>query len=80
MITDLKKQVDPKVLKPTKMEMILEEKKRYSSSVKINKPKIVMAHNYKFNEVGEATKAGKRFIDRSAIGKRPAKIVAVTFY
>ena len=39
-----------------------------------------MAHTYKSNEVGEATKAGKRFIDRSAIGKRPAKIIGATFY
>ncbi len=39
-----------------------------------------MAHAFRFVEVGEATKAGKRFIDRTAIGKRPAKIVGVTFY
>lgn len=39
-----------------------------------------MTHNFRFNEVGEATKAGKRFIDSTAIGKRPAKIVGITFY
>jgi hypothetical protein len=39
-----------------------------------------MVHLYRFAEIGEATKAGKRFIDRGAIGKKPAKIVGVTFY
>jgi hypothetical protein len=65
---------------PTKMDMLLQEKRRYSSSVKINKPKITMAHLYKYNEVGEGTKSGKRFIDRPLLGKRTAKIVAVTFF
>jgi hypothetical protein len=62
------------------MDLIAEEKRRYSSSVKIAKPKVTMAHAFRFIEVGEATKAGKRFIDRTAIGKRSAKIVGVTFY
>ena len=60
--------------------MLIEEKRRNSSSVKISKSKITMAHLYKFNEVGEGTKNGKRFIDRAIVGKRTAKIVAVTFF
>lgn len=39
-----------------------------------------MAHLFKFNEVGQATKNGKRFIDRTLIGKNPAKIVGVNFF
>lgn len=39
-----------------------------------------MAHLYRFAEIGDATKAGKRFIDRPLIGKRPAKIVGMSFY
>ena len=35
----------------------------------------MIMHLYKFSEIGEATKAGKRFIDRNAIGKKAAKIV-----
>ena len=50
------------------MEMIVEEKRR-NSQAKIAKPKVAMAHTYRFNEVGEASKAGKRFIDRSVLGK-----------
>jgi hypothetical protein len=49
LIADLKKQVNPKALIPTKMDMIIEEKKRHSSSVKINKPKLTMAHTYKYS-------------------------------
>lgn len=37
-------------------------------------------HLYKFSQIGQATKAGKRFIDRNAIGKKLSKIVAITFY
>lgn len=61
------------------MEMIVEEKRR-NSQVKLSKPKITMAHSYPFSEIGEATKAGKRFIDRSAIGKKHAKIIEITFF
>ena len=62
------------------MEMIVQEKRRAASSVKLNKAKLTMPHTYKFNEIGEATKAGKRFIDRTAVGKRPAKIIGVIYY
>ena len=79
-IAEQKKQVDPKNLKPTKMEMINEEKRRAASSVTLKKAKLSMPHTFKFNEVGEATKAGKRFIDRTAIGKRAAKIIGVIYY
>lgn len=51
-IAELKKQVDPRALKPTKMDLIVEEKRKSLSSVKVAKPKITMAHNYRFGEVG----------------------------
>ena len=39
-----------------------------------------MPHLFKYSEVGEATKAGKRFIDRVSIGRKAAKIIGITFY
>ena len=39
-----------------------------------------MAHLFKFSEVGQATKNGKRFIDRSMIGKNLAKVIGVSFF
>ena len=60
--------------------MIVEEKKRAASSVRLNKSKLTMPHTFKYGEIGDATKAGKRFIDRNAIGKRAAKIVGVVYY
>ena len=39
-----------------------------------------MAHVFKFIEVGQATKNGKRFIDRTLIGNKPAKVLGVNFY
>lgn len=60
--------------------MIVQEKRRAASSVMLKKAKLSMPHTFKFNEVGQATKAGKRFIDRTAIGKRPAKIIGVVYY
>lgn len=62
------------------MGLLREEAKRYNSVKKMNKPKIAMAHLYRFSEIGDATKAGKRFIDRNVIGKRAAKIIAISFY
>lgn len=65
---------------PTHIEAIKEETRRNNESKKIVKPKLGMAHLYRFAEIGEATKAGKRFIDRAAIGKNPARIIAISFY
>ncbi len=39
-----------------------------------------MAHLFKFTEVGQPTKNAKRFIDRTLIGKKPAKVLGVNFY
>ena len=51
-----------------------------SSSIRLNKAKLSMPHTFKANQIGEATKAGKRFIDRNAVGKRAAKIIGVVYY
>jgi hypothetical protein len=72
--------MDPKALIPTKIDALREEARRYTSVKKISKPKLGMAHLFRFTEIGEATKIGKRFIDRSAIGKKSAKIIAISFY
>jgi hypothetical protein len=51
-ILELKSQVDPKALIPIKIEAIREEAKRFNSVNKVNKPKLGMAHLYRFSEIG----------------------------
>ena len=66
-------------MKPTKMDMILLEKQRAVSERKLIKPKLTFPHVFKFTEVGEATKTGKRFIDRGMIGRKAARIIGIAF-
>lgn len=79
-IAELKTQMDPKAMIPTHIEALREQARRFNSVKKITKPKITMAHLFRFAEIGEATKDGKRFIDRNPIGKKVAKIVGVTYF
>jgi hypothetical protein len=79
-IVELKAQMDPKAMIPVHIEALREEARRFNSVKKMNKPKLGMAHLFRFAEIGDATKAGKRFIDRTAIGKKAAKIIAISFY
>jgi hypothetical protein len=57
------------------MDMIAQEKKSRLPAPPHPKAATPMPHLYPHAQYGEPTKAGKRFVDRNAIGKNAAVIV-----